>query len=76
MSGSAEFAVDAFAFTGGENQMRYPLKKGQRVMYEEEEAEIIRVTPLIVLKTKNRVVCGALRNRFTCAMAADSYVTV
>lgn len=64
MSNSAEAAIDAFAFTGRVKQVHYPLRQGQRVMYEEEEAEIIRVTPLLVVKTKNRVVCGALHNKF------------
>jgi len=38
-------------------------QKGQRVVYENEEAEVIRATPLLVIKTKNRVVCGALQKR-------------
>ena len=65
-----------FGCTREEGSKAYPFQRGQRVLYENEEAEIIRVTPLVVLKTKNRVVCGALRNRFTCAMTADSYATV
>ena len=42
----------------------YPLQKGQRIIYEKEEAEIISVKPLLVIKTGNRVICGALRERF------------
>ena len=38
-------------------------QKGQRVVYEDEVAEVIRVTPLMVIKTKNGVVCGALKKR-------------
>jgi hypothetical protein len=38
-----------------------PLEKGQRLIYEGEEAEVICVTPLIVIKTGHRVVCGALQ---------------
>ena len=37
-------------------------QKGQRVVYEDEVAEVIRVTPLMVIKIKDRVVCGALHN--------------
>ena len=37
--------------------------KGQRVVYEDKEAEVIRVTPLMVIKTKNGIVCGALQKR-------------
>ena len=39
------------------------LQKGQRIIYEGEEAEVISVQPLIVIKTKNRVVCGAIHKR-------------
>ena len=47
-------------------------QKGQRVVYEDKEAEVIRVTPLMVIKTKDRVVCGALQNRLTCAQSATN----
>ena len=40
-----------------------PLEKGQRVIYEGEEAEVICVIPLIVIKTRHRVVCGALQKQ-------------
>jgi len=40
-----------------------PLHKGKRIIYEGEEAEIIRVKPLFVIKTKSRIVCGALHER-------------
>jgi len=39
------------------------LEKGQRVIYEGEEAEVVCVTPLIVIKTRHRVVCGALQKQ-------------
>jgi hypothetical protein len=42
---------------------------GQKVRFENEEAEIIRVSPLMVIKTKDRVVCGALRGRIQCLAA-------
>ncbi len=35
-------------------------QKGKRIIFEGEEAYVIRVKPLLVIKTKNRVVCGAL----------------
>ncbi len=38
--------------------------KGQRIIYEGEEAEVVKVFPLLVIKTKNRVICGALQNAF------------
>ena len=37
----------------------YP-QEGERIMFEGEEGYVIRVTPLLVIKTKKRVVCGAL----------------
>ena len=51
-------------FTAEANQECFLLQKGQRVIYEKEEAEVISVRPLLVIKTKNRVVCGALQKRF------------
>jgi hypothetical protein len=57
-----------FSCTSNKGSQAYPLQRGQRVIYEEEEAEIIRITPLLVIKTKNRVVCGALQNRFAGVM--------
>ena len=44
-------------------QENLSLKKGQRIIYEKEEAEIIRVKPLFVIKTRKRVICGALQER-------------
>jgi hypothetical protein len=35
-------------------------QKGKRIIFEGEEAYVIRVKPLLVIKTKDRVVCGAL----------------
>jgi hypothetical protein len=35
-------------------------QKGKRIIFEGEEAYVIREKPLLVIKTKNRVVCGAL----------------
>ena len=38
-------------------------RSGQKVRFENEEAEIIRISPFLVIKTKDRVVCGALHHR-------------
>ncbi len=40
-----------------------PFRKGQKVMFEGEEANVVRVHPLVVIKTKSRVVCGALHEQ-------------
>ena len=50
--------------TTGAEQEKLPLKKGQRIIYEKEEAEVIRVKPLFVIKTRKSVICGALQERF------------
>jgi hypothetical protein len=57
-----------FSYISNESSQAYPLQRGQKVIFEEEEAEIIRITPLLVIKTKNRVVCGALQNMFASVM--------
>ncbi len=36
------------------------LRKGQRIIYEGKEAEVIGVKPLITIKIKDRVICGSL----------------
>ena len=36
---------------------------GQMVRFENEVAEIIRIAPFLVIKTKDRIVCGALHHR-------------
>ncbi len=40
-----------------------PLQKGQKIMFEGEEAEVIRVTPFLVIQTKSGIVCGDLRKK-------------
>jgi len=42
----------------------YP-QKGQRIIFEGEAGHVIRTTPLLVIKTKNRVVCGALHKHLS-----------
>ncbi len=40
-----------------------PHRNGQKVRFENEEAEIVRISPLLVIKTRDRIVCGALHHR-------------
>jgi hypothetical protein len=40
-----------------------PPCNGQKVRFENEEAEIIRISPFLIIKTKDRIVCGALHHR-------------
>jgi len=46
------------------DQKVYCPQKGQKIIYEKEEAEIISVKPFLVIKTKNQVICGALEGLF------------
>ena len=39
------------------------LRKGETVIYEGNEAELIRVKPFLVIKLDNRVLCGALHKQ-------------
>ncbi len=38
-------------------------QKGQMILYEGKEAEVISVNPMLIIKAGDRVICGALRNR-------------
>ena len=60
MLGSVSYQKDALALIYKVNQRDSLLRKGQIIMYEGEEAKVIRVKPLIVIKTENRVICGDL----------------
>ena len=40
-------------------------KVGQKLIYEGDEAEVIRKSPLLVIKTKNRIICGAIGKKFS-----------
>jgi len=39
---------------------RPQLWKGQRIIYEGREAEVIGVKPLVIIKIKDRIICGSL----------------
>lgn len=41
----------------------FVLQTGQRIIYEGEEAQIIRLSPFLVVKTSNRVICCAMFNK-------------
>jgi len=65
MSNSAKFQQDTLAVNDKAVQVDYFLQKGKRIIYEGEEAEIIRVRPFLVIKTKHRVICGALQKKLS-----------
>jgi len=39
------------------------IRKGQAIMFEGEKGKVIRVKPLLVIRTENRVICGDLKDR-------------
>jgi hypothetical protein len=42
----------------------YPrFQEGQIVLYEGEEAKVIGVEPLLIIKINDRIICGALHGR-------------
>ena len=47
------------------------LRKGQRIIYEGKEAEVIGVKPLVIIKLENRVLCGALHNQIEPIKESD-----
>ena len=63
MSKTRESKKSPLTLAARAKQKNLLLKKGQRIIYEKEEAEIIRVKPLFVIKTRKRVICGALQER-------------
>ena len=67
MSKLTEYGKKVLPFSFEFEQERSPLQKGQVVIFEGEEAEVVRIKPLFVIKTKNRVVCGALQELFQVA---------
>ena len=51
------------SFNHNQDKALHQHRSGQKVRFENEEAEIIRISPFLVIKTKDRVVCGALHHR-------------
>ena len=66
MSYSFESYKNNLIFDAMSKQREYLFQIGQRVIYEDEEAEIIRVKPILAIKLRNRVVCGALCTLINC----------
>jgi len=47
-----------------ERRLKY-FKAAQKLIYEGDEAEVIRKSPLLVIKTENRIICGAIGKIFS-----------
>ena len=41
------------------------IQVGQEIVFEGEKAYVLRISPYLVVKAKDRVVCGALQNRIS-----------
>ena len=39
------------------------LKKGQLVLYEGRQSEVISVEPIVVIRIQDRIICGSLQER-------------
>jgi len=57
------------AASGNHDKRTHLHRNGQKVRFENEEAEIIRISPLMVIKTRDRLVCGALYDRIQYLVA-------
>ena len=68
MSKSTKDGKKILPFRSSTKSEGTPLQKGQVVIFEGEEAEVLRIRPFYVIKTKNRLVCGALQNRYQYAI--------
>ena len=66
MLSSMELQTSTLQATPENNQKCCIPMQGQKIIFEKEEAEVVRVKPLFVIRTRDRVVCGALHDRFEC----------
>jgi hypothetical protein len=39
------------------------LKKGKKVLYDGKEATVVGIKPLLIIKTGDRIICGALHEQ-------------
>ena len=66
MSHSVEFKKNTLALGNNSNQSNGIFKKGQKILYEGEKAKVISIKPILVIKTKDRIVCGYIQKRIRC----------
>ncbi len=62
MSAPVSFSSFPQETSSGLNQPGHLFYKGEKVRYRGEEAVIVSVNPLLVIKSRGRVVCGDLSN--------------
>ena len=57
---STSFQEDVLACTSKDYNRDDFIHEGQTIVYEGKKFEVARVRPLLVIKSRNRVVCGNL----------------
>jgi hypothetical protein len=60
MVASTIFSKDALEFTSKDNRQDQLIHKGDTVVYEGNTCRVTQVSPFLVIKCRNRVVCGNL----------------
>ena len=63
---SVEFKDNTSPLGNGAYQPNWSFQKGQKILYEGTEAEVISISPILVIKTTDRVVCGNIQKRIRC----------
>lgn len=61
MPESFELKHNTTPFNSGAYQSISIFQKGQKILYEGEEAEVISTSPMLIVKTRNAVVCGNIQ---------------
>jgi hypothetical protein len=66
MSHSVEFKKNTLALDTSPYPTKGIFQKGQKILFEGEKAKVISIKPILVIKTKDRVVCGYIQKRIRC----------
>lgn len=66
MSHSVEFKKNTLALDNNPYPTNGIFQKGQKILYEGEKAKVISIKPILVIKTKDRIVCGYIQKRIRC----------
>jgi hypothetical protein len=66
MSHSLAFKKNTLALDTNSYPTNGIFQKGQTILYEGEKAKVISIKPILVIKTKDRIVCGYIQKRIRC----------
>ena len=66
MSNSVEFKKNTLASDHNTCPANGVFQKGQKILYEGKKAKVISIKPILVIKTKDRIVCGYIQKRIKC----------